>query len=131
MSDGICRVSGVSDAMAGELLELQGGLRGMVMDLEKDNVGVVLLGSYDTLQEGDWVRRTGRIIEVPVGEALIGRVVDALGQPLDGQGEIHTTQSRPIESPGPRRHRPQERVQTHADRHQGHRRPGAHRPRPA
>ena len=101
VSDGICRVSGISDAMAGELLELKGGLRGMVMDLEKDNVGAVLLGSYDTLQEGDWVRRTGRIIEVPVGEALIGRVVNALGQPLDGQGEIHTTESRPIESPAP------------------------------
>ncbi len=101
VSDGICRVSGISDAMSGELLELKGGLRGMVMDLEKDNVGAVLLGSYDTLQEGDWVRRTGRIIEVPVGEALIGRVVNALGQPLDGQGDIHTTQSRPIESPAP------------------------------
>ena len=101
VSDGICRVSGISDAMSGELLELKGGLRGMVMDLEQDNVGAVLLGSYDTLQEGDWVRRTGRIIEVPVGEALIGRVVNALGQPLDGQGDIHTTQSRPIESPAP------------------------------
>ena len=101
VSDGICRVSGISDAMSGELLELKGGLRAMVMDLEKDNVGAVLLGSYDTLQEGDWVRRTGRIIEVPVGEALIGRVVNALGQPLDGQGEIVTTESRPIESPAP------------------------------
>ena len=101
VSDGICRVSGISDAMAGELLELKGGLRGMVMDLEKDNVGAVLLGSYDTLQEGDWVRRTGRIIEVPVGEAMIGRVVNALGQPLDGQGEIHATETRPIESPAP------------------------------
>ena len=101
VSDGICRVSGVSDAMAGELLELEGGLRGMVMDLEKDNVGVVLLGSYDSLQEGAAVRRTGRIIQVPVGEELIGRVVDALGRPIDGDGEIRTGQSRPIESPAP------------------------------
>ena len=101
VSDGICRVSGISDAMAGELLELKGGLRGMVMDLEKDNVGVVLLGSYDSLQENDWVRRTGRIIEVPVGEQLIGRVVDSLGVPLDGLGELHTTETRPIESPAP------------------------------
>ena len=101
VSDGICRVSGVSDAMAGELLEMKGGLRGMVMDLEKDNVGVVLLGSYDTLQEGDWVRRTGRIIEVPVGEALIGRVVDSLGVPLDGLGELNVAETRPIESPAP------------------------------
>ena len=101
VSDGICRVSGVSDAMAGELLELEGGLRGMVMDLEKDNVGVVLLGSYDAVQEGAAVRRTGRIIEVPVGEELIGRVVDALGRPIDGGGEIRTGHSRPIESPAP------------------------------
>ncbi|MBR3475366.1 MAG: F0F1 ATP synthase subunit alpha [Oscillospiraceae bacterium] len=101
VSDGICRVSGVSDAMAGELLELEGGLRGMVMDLEKDNVGVVLLGNYDSIQEGQKVRRTGRIIEVPVGEELIGRVVDALGNPLDGAGELHTTETRPIESPAP------------------------------
>ena len=101
VSDGICRVSGISDAMAGELLEIQGGLRGMVMDLEKDNVGAVLLGSYDTLQEGNWVRRTGRITEVPVGEALIGRVVNALGVPVDGLGELHCTETRPIESPAP------------------------------
>ena len=95
VSDGICRVSGVSDAMAGELLELENGLRGMVMDLEKDNVGVVLLGSYDSLQEGDAARRTGRIIQVPVGEELIGRVVDALGRPIDGGGEIRTAASSP------------------------------------
>ena len=101
VSDGICRVSGVSDAMAGELLELKDGLRGMVMDLEKDNVGVVLLGSYDSLQEGDWVRRTGRILSVPVGEELIGRVVNSLGVPVDGQGELHAAAFRPIESPAP------------------------------
>ena len=101
VSDGICRVSGVSDAMAGELLEMKGGLRGMVMDLEQDNVGVVLLGNYDNLQEGHWVRRTGRITEVPVGSALIGRVVDALGNPLDGAGELNTHNTRPIESPAP------------------------------
>ena len=101
VSDGICRVSGISDAMAGELLEIQGGLRGMVMDLEKDNVGAVLLGSYDTLQEGNWVRRTGRITEVPVGEELLGRVVNALGVPVDGLGELHTAETRPIESPAP------------------------------
>jgi len=101
VSDGICRVSGVSDAMAGELLEMKGGLRGMVMDLEQDNVGVVLLGNYEDLQEGHWVRRTGRITEVPVGSALIGRVVDALGNPLDGAGDLNTHNTRPIESPAP------------------------------
>ena len=101
VSDGICRVSGLSDAMAGELLDFGGGLRGMVMDLEKDNVGVVLLGSYDNLQEGARVRRTGRIIEVPVGEELIGRVVDALGNPIDGEGEIRASGTRPIECQAP------------------------------
>ncbi len=101
VSDGICRVSGVSDAMAGELLEMDGGLRGMVMDLEKDNVGVVLLGSYDSLQEGAAVRRTGRILSVPVGDELIGRVVDSLGRPIDGAGEIRCEETRPIESPDP------------------------------
>ena len=101
LSDGICRVSGLSDVMAGEMLEFSGGLRGLVMDLEKDNVGVVMLGNYDNVQEGDEVRRTGKIIEVPVGEALIGRVVDALGRPVDGKGVIHATESRAIESPAP------------------------------
>ena len=101
VSDGICRITGVSDAMAGELIEFDHDLRGMVMDLEKDNIGVVLLGDYTDLQEGDTVRRSGRIIEVPVGEGLIGRVVDALGNPIDGGGEIHTTETRPIESPAP------------------------------
>ncbi|MCR5088122.1 MAG: F0F1 ATP synthase subunit alpha [Oscillospiraceae bacterium] len=101
VSDGICRISGVSDAMAGELIEFGNDLRGMVMDLEKDNVGVVLLGDYSSLQEGDEVRRSGKIIEVPVGEDMIGRVVDSLGNPIDGAGEIHTTETRPIESPAP------------------------------
>ena len=101
LSDGICRVSGLSDVMAGEMLDFSGGLRGLVMDLEKDNVGVVMLGNYDNVQEGDEVRRTGKIIEVPVGEALIGRVVDALGRPVDGKGIIHATESRAIESPAP------------------------------
>ena len=101
LSDGICRVSGLSDVMSGELLEFRGDLRGMVMDLECDNVGVVLLGNYDNVQEGDEVRRTGRIIEVPVGEAMLGRVVDALGLPVDGKGRINTDEVRPIETKAP------------------------------
>ena len=101
LSDGICRVSGLADVMAGELLEFKGDLRGMVMDLERDNVGVVLLGNYDNVQEGDQVRRTGRIIEVPVGEALLGRVVDSLGRPVDGKGRVRTTETRPIETKAP------------------------------
>ena len=101
VSDGICRVSGLSDVMSGEMLAFAGGLRGLVMDLDRDNVGVVLLGSYDSIQEGAAVRRTGRIIEVPVGEELIGRVVDALGRPLDGRGPIRTAERRAVESPAP------------------------------
>ena len=87
--------------MAGELIEFNRDLRGMVMDLEKDNVGVVLLGDYSGLQEGDEVRRSGRIIEVPVGEELIGRIVNSLGEPIDGGGDIHTVETRPIENQAP------------------------------
>lgn len=101
VSDGICRVSGLADVMAGEMLEFKGKLRGMVMDLDQDNVGVVLLGDFSTIQEGDAVRRTGHIIEVPVGEAVCGRVVDALGRPLDGKGPIKNDGFRAVESPAP------------------------------
>ena len=101
VSDGICRVSGLSDVMAGELLVFQDGLRGMVMDLEPGNVGVVLLGSFSHVQEGESVRRTGRIMEVPVGECMIGRVVNALGHPIDGKGSIRAEHFRAIESPAP------------------------------
>ena len=101
LGDGICRVSGLADVMAGEMLEFPGGLKGMVQDLDKNNVGVVLLGPFGHLQEGDSVRRTGRIVEVPVGDALIGRVVDAMGSPIDGKGPIKTDSFRPVESPSP------------------------------
>lgn len=101
LGDGICRVSGLADVMAGEMLEFPGGLKGMVQDLDKNNVGVVLLGPFGHLQEGDSVRRTGRIVEVPVGEALIGRVVDAMGSPIDGKGPIKTESFRPVENPAP------------------------------
>ncbi len=101
LGDGICRVSGLADVMAGEMLEFPGGLKGMVQDLDKNNVGVVLLGPFGHLQEGDSVRRTGRIVEVPVGDALIGRVVDAMGSPIDGKGPIKTDTFRPVESPAP------------------------------
>ncbi len=101
VGDGICRVSGLADCMAGEMLEFPGGLKGMVQDLDKENVGVVLLGPFSHIQEGDTVRRTGRIIEVPVGECMIGRVVDAMGTPIDGKGPIKAEQFRPVESPAP------------------------------
>ena len=101
LSDGICRIRGLADAMAGELLAFDGTLRGMVMDLGREDIGVVLLGPYGHLQEGDRVRRTGQIMSVPVGEEMTGRVVDALGRPIDGLGPIRTAERRAIESPAP------------------------------
>ena len=101
VSDGICRVAGLADVMAGEMLEFEGDLRGMVMDLDQDNVGVVLLGNFAGIQEGDVVRRTGHIIEVPVGYGMCGRVVDALGRPIDGKGPITPDGYRAVESPAP------------------------------
>ncbi|MFZ3130783.1 MAG: F0F1 ATP synthase subunit alpha [Desulfosporosinus sp.] len=97
VGDGIARVYGLEKAMAGELLEFPGDVYGMAMNLEEDNIGCVILGSFRGIKEGDEVKRTGRIVEVPVGEALIGRVVNALGQPIDGKGEIVTDTFRPIE----------------------------------
>ena len=101
LADGICRIAGLSDVMAGEMLQFEGGLRGMVMDIEKNTVSAVLLGSYEELHEGAQVRRTGKVREGPVGEELIGRVVDGLGRPVDGRGALLTTHTRPVESPAP------------------------------
>ncbi len=101
VGDGVARVHGLEKAMAGELLEFSNGVVGMVLNLEEDNVGVVIMGPFTGIREGDQVKRTGRIMEVPVGEALLGRVVNALGQPVDGNGPINTTKTRPVESPAP------------------------------
>ncbi|HCA7416082.1 TPA: F0F1 ATP synthase subunit alpha [Staphylococcus pseudintermedius] len=97
IGDGIALVHGLNDVMAGELLEFHNGVLGLAQNLEETNVGVVILGPYDEIKEGDEVKRTGRIMEVPVGEELIGRVVNSLGQPIDGQGPLNTTKTRPIE----------------------------------
>ena len=99
VGDGIARAHGLDNVMAGELLEFSNGVMGMAQNLEANNVGIVILGPYTDIKEGDEVRRTGRIMEVPVGEQLIGRVVNPLGQPVDGLGPIATTKTRPIESP--------------------------------
>ena len=101
VSDGIARVYGLQNAMAGELFEFPGGVYGMVLNLEEDNIGCVILGPYTHIKEGDEVKRTGRIVEVPVGEALLGRVVNALGQPIDGKGPIKTDKFRPVEGHAP------------------------------
>ena len=97
VADGIARVHGLENAMQGELLEFPGEVYGMVLNLEEDNVGVVLLGSARNINEGDTVKTTGRVVEVPVGDALVGRVVNALGQPIDGKGPVQTTKYRKIE----------------------------------
>ncbi len=97
VADGIARIHGLENAMQGELLEFPGEVYGMVMNLEEDNVGSVLLGDHRNINEGDIVRTTGRVVEVPVGDAMLGRVVNALGQPIDGKGPIATTKSRQIE----------------------------------
>ncbi len=97
VADGIARVHGLEKAMQGELLEFPGDVYGMVLNLEEDNVGAVLLGSAKNISEGDTVKTTGRVVEVPVGDALLGRVVNSLGQPIDGKGPIQTTKYRRIE----------------------------------
>lgn len=101
IGDGIARAHGLENVMAGELLEFENGVMGMAQNLEEDNVGIIILGPYTDIHEGDQVKRTGRIMEVPVGDALLGRVVNSLGLPVDGKGTIETTEFRPIESPAP------------------------------
>ncbi|NRD77180.1 F0F1 ATP synthase subunit alpha [Bacillus sp. BRMEA1] len=101
VGDGIARVHGLDNCMAGELVEFSNGVMGMAQNLEENNVGIIILGPFTDIREGDEVRRTGRIMEVPVGEELIGRVVNSLGQPMDGMGPINTTKTRPVEAIAP------------------------------
>jgi F-type H+/Na+-transporting ATPase subunit alpha len=101
VGDGIARIHGLEGCMAGELIEFPGEVFGMALNLEEDNVGCVLLGSDKNIKEGDTVKRTGRIVEVPVGDAMLGRVVNGLGQPIDGKGEIKTDKFRPVEKVAP------------------------------
>ena len=101
VGDGIARIYGLANAMAGELVEFPGGVMGMVLNLEEDNVGVAIFGSDVGVKEGDTVKRTGEIVSVPVGPALVGRVVNALGQPIDGKGPIESEFSRRVEVKAP------------------------------
>ena len=101
VGDGIARIYGLQECMVGELLEFPGGVQGMALNLEEDNVGAVLLGSEVGIKEGDTVKRTGKIVQIPVGEALIGRIVNALGQPLDSKGPIAATEYRLLETRAP------------------------------
>jgi len=101
LGDGIARIHGLAGAMAGELLEFPGGVSGMVLNLEEDNVGAAILGEFSEIKEGDTVKRTGRIVEVPVGPALVGRVVNAIGQPIDGKGPINSDTFSKVEIKAP------------------------------
>jgi len=101
VADGIARVHGLENCMSFEMLDLPHGVTGLALNLESDNVGVVLFGEWERIVEGDTVRRTSRLLEIPVGEGLLGRIVDPLGNPLDGKGPIHTTETRPIEHKAP------------------------------
>src|ERR1700753_2822129 len=101
LGDGIARVHGLDKVMAGELIQFPHGVAGLAMNLDEDQVGAVLLGDYTEIREGDEVKRTGKIMSVPVGEALIGRVVNALGQPIDDKGPIHTPHRLPVERLAP------------------------------
>jgi len=101
VTDGICRIHGLADVRYGEMIEFPGNIFGLALNLEQDSVGAVVLGEYKGIREGDTVKTTGRILEVPVGREMLGRVVDALGQPLDGKGPLKTTQTAPIERVAP------------------------------
>ena len=97
VGDGIARVYGLDSVKAGEMVEFPGGIKGMALNLESDNVGVVIFGEDRTIREGDVVKRTGAIVDVPVGKGLLGRVVDGLGNPIDGKGPLATTERRLVE----------------------------------
>src|ERR687894_2549146 len=97
IADGIARVHGLDNCMSLEMLELPHDVTGLALNLESDNVGVVLFGHWDKIEEGNTVKRTGQLLEIGVGEELLGRIVDPLGRPLDGKGDINTTETRPAE----------------------------------
>jgi F-type H+-transporting ATPase subunit alpha len=101
VADGICRVHGIENCMSFEMLELPHGVTGLALNLESDNVGAVLFGEWEKIVEGDTVKRTKTLLEIPVGDALLGRIVDPLGNPLDGKGDIHTSDTRPVEHKAP------------------------------
>src|SRR3984957_17008053 len=101
VADGICRVHGLENCMSLEMLELPHGVTGLALNLESDNVGAVLFGEWEKIVEGDTVKRTKQLLDVPVGEGLLGRIVDPLGNPLDGKGEVETTETRPAEHKAP------------------------------
>src|SRR3954454_809456 len=131
VGDGIARIYGLTGAMAGERLEFANGAQGQVFNLDEESVGAVVLGEYLGIKEGDEVRRSRELLSVPVGPELIVRVVDPLGRPLDGKGDVSTPYRRPLEVKAPGIGRPPAGHRAAADRHQGHRRHDPDRRRPA
>src|SRR5438270_13252372 len=101
VADGICRVHGLENCMSFEMLEFPHGVTGLALNLESDNVGAVMFGEWEHIAEGDTVKRTGRLLDIPVGEELLGRIVDPLGRPLDGKGDVNTSETRPAEFKAP------------------------------
>ncbi len=131
VGDGIARVYGLSGVMSGEMVEFPNGVQGQAFNLEENSVGVIILGDYLGIDEGDEVRSLGRLLSVPVGEAVVGRVLDPLGNPLDGKGPVDAREFRPVEVDRHRRGPAAAGLRAAADGHQGHRRHDAHRPRAA
>ena len=131
LTDGIARIHGLSDVMQGEMIEFPGNTFGLALNLERDSVGSVIMGDYGHIAEGDTVKCTGRILEVPVGRGLLGRVVNSLGQPIDGKGPIESEGASPIEKVAPGVITRQSVGQPVADGAEVHRRDGADRARPA
>ena len=131
VGDGIARIHGLDNVQAGEMIEFANGIKGMALNLEADNVGAVIFGSDSQIKEGDTVKRTGTIVDVPVGKGLLGRVVDGLGNPIDGKGPIEYRRAPPRRGQGARHHPAQVGARAGPDRPQGARRARSRRPRPA
>lgn len=131
VGDGIALIQGLDKAMSSELLLFPHDVYGMVLNLEEDHVGAVLLGDDTLIKEGDEVKRTGRIVEVPVGDGMLGRVVNALGQPIDGKGPIASDKTRPVERVAPGRYDAEKRASAVDDRVEDHRLHDSDRQRPA
>ena len=120
IGDGVAKVEGLADAMYNEMLDFGGGVTGLVLNLEETEVGAIVLGDYTGIKEGQEVRTTGKVLQVPVGMGLLGRVVNTLGQPVDDKGPIQDGQDLPGGEDCPRHHPPQIRQPARSDRHHGH-----------
>ncbi len=131
IGDGVAKIEGLGDVMLNEMLDFGGGITGLALNLDETEVGAIILGDYTRLQEGAEVRATGRLLQVPVGKGLLGRVVNTLGEPLDGKGPIESTSLIPCREAGSRNHQTPPDQSARPDRDHADRRDDSHRPRPA